>query len=61
MSNTEAVDQRGGRWRNDAPPLCEVVEVWYINRIVLAAWSGVGWSTVDGSPLPSVVYWRVHR
>lgn len=51
----------GGGWRSDAPTAGQVVEVWLVNAVVLAVWDGVGWKTVDGTPLAGVSHWRVRR
>lgn len=52
------VSQVGGSWRSDAAPVNEVVEVWYINSIILAIFDGGEWKTVDGSSLSLVSHWR---
>lgn len=57
MSARAAV-QVGGGWRTDAAPVGQVVEVWYINSIILATFDGREWHTVDGSRLSLVSHWR---
>lgn len=52
------VSQVGGGWRNDAAPVNEVVEVWYINSVILAVFDGEMWKTADGSQLSLVSHWR---
>jgi len=51
----------GGGWRNDAPPVNWVVEVWYINTVILAVWDGAKWRTMEGVALGDVSHWRVKR
>lgn len=51
----------GGYWRSDAPPVNRVVEVWYINTVMLAVWDGAGWRTTEGAALGGVSHWRVKR
>lgn len=52
------VSQTGGRWRDDLPTAGQVVEVWWVNGVVLAVWDGVRWMTVDGAVLVGVSHWR---
>jgi hypothetical protein len=49
---------RDERWRSDAPPVGRVVEVWYVNAVILAVWHGDVWRTVEGQPLHHVSHWR---
>lgn len=35
----------------------KTVEVWHVNRIVLAVWNGLIWCDLSGNQL-DVVYWR---
>jgi hypothetical protein len=51
----------GGGWRSDAPPVNRVVEVWYVNTVILAVWDGQGWRTSEGMALRDVSHWRVSR
>jgi hypothetical protein len=50
--------QVGGGWRTDAAPVGQVVEVWYVNTVILAMFDGQGWRTVDGARLLLVSHWR---
>jgi hypothetical protein len=53
------VSRAGGRWRDDRPTPGQVVEVWWVNGVILGVWDGVKWKTVDGSVLDGVSHWRV--
>lgn len=50
--------QTAASWRSDAPPVGEVVEVWYVNSVILAYFDGDGWRTTEGGRLSLVSYWR---
>jgi hypothetical protein len=52
---------RSGQWRADAPPKDRVVEIWYINTVILAIWNGDCWRTTEGTALSGVSHWRVWR
>lgn len=50
-------------WRTDVyPPAGQVVEVWFLTRIVRAVWTGYGhrWNTPDGEYLTYglISHWR---
>lgn len=45
-------------WQKDTPPVGRIVEVWYVNSIILAVWDGRSWKTAEGTPLMSVTHWR---
>lgn len=45
-------------WRSDPPPVGEVVDVWYVNTVILAFFDGDGWRTPDGGRLSLVSHWR---
>lgn len=46
-------------WRNDQAPVNAVVEVWYLNQVMLATWDGQAWRTIDNrQELHGVTHWR---
>ena len=45
-------------WQSGNPPTGKVVEVWFINSIILATWNGSEWLTADGDKLEGVSHWR---
>ena len=49
------------QWRSDAPPKDRVVEIWYVNTVILAVWGGDCWRTTEGTELSGVSHWRVWR
>lgn len=54
----DAQMMRAAAWRDDAPPVGQVVEVWAWLSVVLATWDGSTWRTVEGQPLRYVSHWR---
>lgn len=46
-------------WRTDAPQVGVVLEVWYVNTVLLATWDGAAWRTIDDRrELVNVTHWR---
>jgi len=48
-------------WSNDAPPDGKILEVWYINTIILAYHTPIGWHTAEGERLAGVTNWRFRQ
>ncbi len=46
------------QWRNDAPPVGQVVEVWFLSEIILAKHDGQTWRTLAGVPVSDIEWWR---
>jgi len=45
-------------WRNDTPPVGQVVEAWFFTEIVLAKHDGQTWRTLDGVAVLGIEWWR---
>lgn len=46
-------------WRTDKPDTERVVEVWHLNGVVLAVWTGAWWRNADTHEiLFEVTHWR---
>ena len=45
-------------WRDDTPPVGQVVEVWDWLAVVRAVWTGEEWRAVDGMRLRWISHWR---
>lgn len=45
-------------WRDDTPPVGQVVEVWDWLAVVRAVWTGEEWHTPDGMRLRWISHWR---
>ena len=48
-------------WMKDTPPDGKIVEVWYINTIILAYHTPHGWHTAEGERLSGVTHWRFRQ
>lgn len=48
-------------WTKDTPPTNTIVEVWYVNAIILAYHDAQVWRTADGQQLIGVTHWRFRQ
>ena len=48
-------------WMKDTPPDLILVEVWYINTIILAYHDAQGWRTAEGERLSGVTHGRFRQ
>jgi hypothetical protein len=48
-------------WSKDMPPDGKIVEVWYINAIILAYHTLHGWHTAEGQAIDGVTHWRFRQ
>jgi len=48
-------------WSKDNPPDSILVEVWYINTVILAYHDAQGWRTAEGQHLIGVTHWRFRQ
>ena len=49
------------KWRNDTPPVGQVVEAWFFTDIVLARHDGQTWCGLNGVAVSGIEWWRPHH